>query len=122
MTTNGDKPMTTETINPADVILRHDTKLDRLDDMIESLEERGWDGRPVVVYEVDGELRNITGCHRLDAAALLGLDEVPALVLRPTTSAQIDEIEFAASSDDIDAASILRRAGYAAAADLVEQG
>lgn len=114
--------MTITTINPTDVRLRHGVGSDRLSVVMESMSEHGWDGRPVVLYEWDGALYNITGCHRISAAVELEMDEIPAVVIRPVDEDELDRIEYAAANDDIEAASVVRCFFSVEIGDLVEQG
>ncbi len=101
--------------------LRHEIDESRLEPITEMMSEEGWVGRPVVVYRtLAGQIRNITGCHRIQAA--IDTDTpVPVLVLVPTDIEAEDALEFAAANDDIDAAYIVRRYSTAAA-ELIEQG
>lgn len=46
-----------------------------------SMEEHGWQGRPVLAYEYAGTVVAITGSHRIAAARAAGLEEIPVQML-----------------------------------------
>jgi hypothetical protein len=94
------------TVAGAEIILRHDVDETRVTALAESLES-GWSGRPVVLYADGDRLVNITGCHRIAAAARIDID-VPAMVLLADSPEDDDLIDFAAANDDHDAAHALR--------------
>ena len=49
---------------------------DRLNELTESMRERGWDGIPLLV---EGRWSLVTGNHRIEAARRAGIDEVPTV-------------------------------------------
>lgn len=95
-------------VNPSRIQLRHSIDASRVRQMRSAMvAEDGWRGRPIVLYAgEDGQLRNITGCHRTEAARRLRL-RVPAIILMPETPDEHDTVAFAAANDDVDAAQIL---------------
>jgi hypothetical protein len=50
-----------------------------------SMEERGWNGRPIVVIDCGDYYQAITGSHRLAAANEAGLDEIPVAICETGT-------------------------------------
>ncbi len=74
--------MNTQLINPDTIELSHDADDTwKLDKLIESMKDRGWQGRPILVVSNDDGLTAITGNHRLMAAIWAGLDAIPAYVM-----------------------------------------
>jgi len=99
----------------------------RLADLAASMRGDGWQGRPLLVYvDHTGEYQALTGSHRLAAAKLAGLDEVPVVVLAADVCARA--IELAADEyggdlldciEDDGRERVLREAGDLVAADLM---
>ena len=53
------------------------------DDLVESMEEDGWIGDPIVVADLGGgEYQGLTGSHRVFAAKDAGLDDIPSVVIK----------------------------------------
>lgn len=57
------------------------TNKDHLNELIESMEENGWNGRPLLVVDCGGEYSALTGSHRIAAARKAELDEVPCAIV-----------------------------------------
>lgn len=65
----------------ASITPRHEVRdVAHRDAIAASMSEDGWIGRPLVVVDSGDGYLALTGSHRLAAARLAGLDEVPVLV------------------------------------------
>ena len=53
----------------------------KFDALVTSMEQDGWQGRPLLVIRKDGEYKAITGSHRYAAACDAGLEEVPCVII-----------------------------------------
>ena len=105
---------------------------EKLQRLTASMEEGGWQGRPLVVLEVADGFAAWTGSHRLQAARDAGLEEVPAVLLDNELWEVIDE-ELGNIWDrgghqvnDLESwasqiCAILRREGFDEAACLIEE-
>ena len=121
MTKRDADPTTTTMIDPSAVSRRHDVDDAKVATIAQEMSRRGWRGRPVVVYrEADGRLRNITGCHRLAAAEVAEIRAV-AVVIDASDDDVLDICEYAAATDDRDAADALQDLG-AVVVGLVARG
>lgn len=49
--------------------------------LVEDMNDGGWCDRPLVVLEIDGEYQALTGSHRYEAAMEAGLKEIPCAVV-----------------------------------------
>lgn len=50
---------------------------EKFNSIVESMEENGWIGRPLVVVDLGGEYKALTGSHRLAAARKAGIGKIP---------------------------------------------
>lgn len=68
-------------LDAANVYPPHEvTSDDHYAELVESMESDGWVGRPILVLNVHGAMRALTGSHRIAAAAAVGID-VPCMVI-----------------------------------------
>jgi hypothetical protein len=66
-------------VSPVNLVGHHAVSRQHLESLAADMRERGWVGRPLLtVKDEDGNHQALTGSHRLRAAELAGLDEVPA--------------------------------------------
>ena len=67
------------------------TDMDKFDKILNSMEEEGWQGRPLVVIDEGENYYGLTGSHRVEAAQQAGLDEVPVIKV---PASQLDDYEL----------------------------
>ena len=78
-----DSQSSLENVDPLDIEVLHAVNRQGFfNDLVASMVNEGWQGRPVLAIEADsGELVAWTGSHRIAAAIEAGLDVVPCLIL-----------------------------------------
>ena len=54
---------------------------DKFDAIVSSMEESGWQGRPLLVIRKNGEYQALTGSHRYAAACEAGIEEAPCVII-----------------------------------------
>lgn len=64
----------TDTVSPYGITQVNATNADKVNMIAQSMEENGYDGRPIVVMENADEYIGLTGSHRIDAAKKAGID------------------------------------------------
>ena len=57
------------------------TDWEKVEWLVEDMNENCWCGRPLVVIEIDGEYQALSGSHRYEAAKEVGLNEIPCAVV-----------------------------------------
>lgn len=57
------------------------TDYKKMIELAENMKTRGWNGRPLIVVDCGGEYSALTGSHRLQAAGIAGLDEIPVAIV-----------------------------------------
>ena len=93
----------------------------KLETLRAAMECDGWTGRPLLVVLLAGAHRALTGSHRIVAAKLAGLDEIPCLVLdADEMGGDLAEAILAAADQD-DCLALLRGAGLMDAAALLSE-
>jgi len=70
---------------------------EKLNNLIQSMEETGWCGRPLVVIDCGNEYRALTGSHRIAAAIKAGLAEIPIACIEYGTMFE----DYDMTSDDL---------------------
>lgn len=107
--------MTTEDIDPRDIEPLHAVVDGALyEAIVASMWRDGWVGRPLLVAETaDGELRGLTGSHRL-AAARCTETLVPCVIVRLTAA----QLERATAEYQDGRAAVVRETGDAVAIEL----
>lgn len=74
-------------IDPYDVKPPHAPReKDKLAEITDSMKEVGWNGRPLVVVDMEDYYQAVTGSHRLAAAKKAGLETVPVVAIKPRIS------------------------------------
>lgn len=63
-----------DTVSPYGITQVNATNADKVNMIAQSMEENGYDGRPIVVMENADEYIGLTGSHRIDAAKQAGID------------------------------------------------
>lgn len=64
-------------IDPRDLVPAHPAHDEgRLEELVASMDERGWDGMPILTA---GTYVGVTGAHRIEAARRVGLDAIPCV-------------------------------------------
>ena len=54
----------------------------KYNEILESMKQEGWQGRPILAYEENGKTKALTGSHRIYAARKAGID-VPVVMVKP---------------------------------------
>lgn len=95
----------------------------RVDDIVSSMENGGWSGRPILVYEGANGTMAATGSHRIAAAIKTG-EDVPVIRIDDDvmyfTDAEGNALsDYIGTGDDAPLEKFLREAGDERAADLV---
>lgn len=86
--------------------------------LVKDFRERGWQGRPVVVVEIeDGRFQALTGSHRIIAADKAGI-QAKALVISGDDAEAAKELLFVGDEEKADG---LRKLGLKEAAELLDQ-
>jgi len=55
----------------------------KYNEILESMKQEGWQGRPILAYEENGKTKALTGSHRIYAARKAGID-VPVVFVKPS--------------------------------------
>ncbi|APU88970.1 hypothetical protein Rctr197k_173 [Virus Rctr197k] len=75
----------------------------KFNQLVESMQLSGWNGRPVLVYRSGGALQALTGSHRIAAARTAGLPRIPVVFIEDndfTTNALYTLLDDAADNYD----------------------
>ena len=73
--------MEPRTIKICNIIPLHEVRdEEKLNNLIESMKENGWTGRPIVVLDI-GDIQALTGSHRYAAAKIAGIEEIPCAIV-----------------------------------------
>jgi hypothetical protein len=110
--------------------LHHVRDPEKLAALVASMRIDGWTGRPILAYRGPGDdILALTASHRLAAARVAGLDEIPVLVLEDLEDETVEDrygddvpmMEALANPlmDDEDRLDLLVRAGAVGAPDDV---
>jgi ParB-like nuclease domain. len=71
-----------ETVYTTSIAPLHDADdVEKLNALTEDMEENGWVGSPIVVYQSGDGFQAMNGSHRLAAALTAGLDEIPVEII-----------------------------------------
>jgi len=97
---------------------RHDRILSVL---LESMLEDGWNGRPLLVIERADDYQAWTGSHRLEAARMAGIEEIPCYILQEADLLRCGHDALFGHVDDSDRLEILRDVGDEGAFHLMAQ-
>lgn len=85
--------MITKTVNQATIVECHDVSdFEKLNNLVKNMEEQGWNGRPLVVIDMGGEYKALTGSHRLAAARKAGIENIPVACVEYSTMFEDYEI------------------------------
>lgn len=77
----------------------NNTNDNKVNNLVESIKENGWNGCPILVSEHMGSL--VTGSHRLEALNAICRNEAAAWDFEEEHDCDIEEIEVAENVDDI---------------------
>ena len=109
-------------VNPHDIRPLH--AVDRpmaLEELVESMQARGWVGQPLLVIErTDGSLQAWTGSHRIQAARDVGLATVPCYIVREWKLVEISADALWGHSFDHHRLKLIRKTKDAKATELME--
>jgi hypothetical protein len=64
---------------------------EKLDSLVASMKKNGWQGRPILAFDVGNGLEALTGTHRLAAAKQAGIENVPVLKISDDIGNYADE-------------------------------
>ena len=64
---------------------------EKLDALVASMKKNGWQGRPILAFDVGNGLEALTGTHRLAAAKQAGIEDVPVLKISDDIGNYADE-------------------------------
>lgn len=97
----------------------------KFEDLVVSMKDGGWKGRPVVVFEGAAGIMGLTGSHRIAAAKEAGVD-IPIYEVDKDAANFVDEdgnniMDFAGTGDDQKLAEFLEQAGDEDAASLIRE-
>jgi hypothetical protein len=112
-------------INPFGIEPPHDVRdQKKLNNLVESMKSNGWQGRPILAYDIGRGPEALTGSHRIVAARKSGLEEIPVVMVHPDIADYVDDfgrsIVDAAFLEADEAAKYLKRFGDKEAADLMD--
>jgi hypothetical protein len=112
-------------INPFGIEPPHDVRdQKKLNNLVESMKSNGWQGRPILAYDIGRGPEALTGSHRIVAARKAGLEEIPVVMVHPDIADYVDDfgrsIVDAAFLEADEAAKYLKRFGDKEAADLMD--
>jgi hypothetical protein len=95
----------------------------KYNEILESMKQEGWQGRPILAYEENGKTKALTGSHRIYAARKAGID-VPVVFVKPSVMKWEDNKglfgTFKESINDQRVYEHLKAAGDDAAASLAK--
>jgi hypothetical protein len=98
----------------------------KLDSLVASMKKNGWQGRPILAFDVGNGLEALTGTHRLAAAKQAGIEDVPVLKISDDIGNYADEYGRSIKdiSDEEDVLEYLKNFGDKDAFELMrmEQG
>jgi hypothetical protein len=78
--------------NPRALVPPHEVRdTEKLKKLTESMENEGWVGRPVLVYDIGRGPEALTGSHRIAAARNAGLEEIPVVMVDPAIGNYLDK-------------------------------
>jgi hypothetical protein len=99
---------------------------EKLDSLVASMKKNGWQGRPILAFDVGNGLEALTGTHRLAAAKQAGIEDVPVLKISDDIGNYADEYGRSIKdiSDEEDVLEYLKNFGDKDAFELMrmEQG
>jgi len=64
---------------------------EKLESLVASMKKNGWQGRPILAFDVGNGLEALTGTHRLAAAKQAGIKDVPVLKISDDIGNYADE-------------------------------
>lgn len=83
----------TTTIEPSRIVPLHEVRdEEKLAVLRESMRANGWQGRPLLVLDLqNGRYAALTGSHRLPAAQAADVEEIPAVVIQASDRLTVEE-------------------------------
>lgn len=93
----------------------------KLRNLVREMKRDGWKGRPLLVIEAGGKLTAWTGSHRIAAARIVQLDEVPCYVVAEAEILPFGVTASIGHVEDWERLEIIRKAGDEEAAHLMWQ-
>lgn len=110
--------------SPKSIVPPHEVRdKNKLVNLTESMKSGGWEGRPILYYDVGRGPEALTGSHRIAAAKKAGIDEIPVVKVQDEIGDYLDDkgrsiIDMSHESAD-DISKFLRDFGDEDAADLM---
>lgn len=78
---------------------------EKLDSLVASMKKNGWQGRPILAYDIGDGLEALTGSHRIAAAKKAGIEDIPVLKISDDIANYIDDygrsIKDISDEDDV---------------------
>ena len=110
-----------EQIPPQDLNSLHEVREQEVfKELVVSMAENGWQGRPLLVIDCEDKYVAWTGSHRIAAARKVGLLEVPCYVVSERELVRHGVAEWG-HVDDSDRLSVIQKIGDEVALDLMWQ-
>lgn len=88
-------------INPFNAV----EDVEKLNSLAASMQKNGWQGRPILAYDIGNGLEALTGSHRIAAAKKAGIEDIPVLKVSDEIANYTDDygrsIRDVSDEDDI---------------------
>jgi hypothetical protein len=79
--------------------------VEKLNSLAASMQKNGWQGRPILAYDIGDGLKALTGSHRIAAAKKAGIEDIPVLKVSDDIANYIDDygrsIRDVSDQDDV---------------------
>jgi len=110
--------------SPRSIVPPHEVRDKRkLESITRSMENEGWNGRPILYYDIGRGPEALTGSHRIRAAQKAGIDEIPVVRVSDEIGDYVDEagrsIVDISYESEMMISRFLRKFGDDDAADLI---
>jgi hypothetical protein len=90
--------MYTKKISITTIVPFHEVRdKEKLETLTHNMKENGWQGRPIVGFDIGDEFRAITGSHRLTAADAAGIEEIEVACIEYGTMFE----DYGITTDDL---------------------
>src|SRR5258706_890003 len=120
-TDGGDKNMPPNRVQPPHQV----TDSAHFNDLVSSMKENGWQGRPILAIDLGNGIEALTGSHRIAAAQEADLDKIPVKFIEPGVLDYEDNDGYTfrdrQTMGDEELAAFLREAGDRKSAALMDE-
>jgi hypothetical protein len=95
--------------------------VEKLNSLAASMQKNGWQGRPILAYDIGDGLEALTGSHRIAAAKKAGIEDIPVLKISDDIANYIDDYgrSIRDISDEDDVVEFLKGFGNKDASQLM---